>query len=421
MPEVIQIHPPEIRGITEGKEVSARIQIGETTQRLWFRLPEDIPCDTRLDAFVICLLPTAMNLNADLIAEGDLSAGLEQGIERFQRIFKRWYPSFHQITLRGYSSLRDQNALDGRRTGSFFSGGLDSFHTILRNAHRVDDVILIRGFDISLDNPFLWERVRSRLREAAEDIRKPLIEVSTNSRNITEPYVSWPRHQYGCALASIGHLLARHQQRVLIPASDMYETLIPWGSHPLTDPLLGSERFAIEHEGADCSRYEKVLFVSGYPTAMKHLRVCWHNSDNAYNCGICEKCTRTQLEFLAAGVMDRYSVFPTPLTVERVRNLRIPDTFEVYYENILDGLKKRSSAPEFAETLELVLKCHKQKQLGEQWSRHPPDLDQPAIRESLLQQEEFLLSLLLSKGKRHFFRLGFRNLKRGRNPQHAKT
>jgi hypothetical protein len=40
------------------------------------------------------------------------------------------------------------------------------------------------------------------------------------------------------------------------------------------------------------------------------LRVCWENNSPELNCGFCEKCVRTRLQLLAAGVNDGLDSFP---------------------------------------------------------------------------------------------------------------
>ncbi len=47
------------------------------------------------------------------------------------------------------------------------------------------------------------------------------------------------------------------------------------------------------HDGAGYSRTEKVGFVAQHPVATKALKVCWQGKERGRNCGVCEKCVRT--------------------------------------------------------------------------------------------------------------------------------
>jgi len=58
----------------------------------------------------------------------------------------------------------------------------------------------------------------------------------------------------------------------------------------------------IVHDGAGYSRTEKVVEIATHKTATRVLKVCWQGQETFKNCGNCEKCIRTQLNFLAAGV-----------------------------------------------------------------------------------------------------------------------
>ena len=58
------------------------------------------------------------------------------------------------------------------------------------------------------------------------------------------------------------------------------------------------------HDGARHARFQKVRELASWPTALAALRVCPGNPGNELNCGVCEKCLRTRLELLAAGVEE---------------------------------------------------------------------------------------------------------------------
>jgi hypothetical protein len=47
---------------------------------------------------------------------------------------------------------------------------------------------------------------------------------------------------------------------------------------------------------------KKVAQITADKTAMEAVKVCWEGQGASKNCGQCEKCIRTQLNFLAVGV-----------------------------------------------------------------------------------------------------------------------
>jgi len=54
-------------------------------------------------------------------------------------------------------------------------------------------------------------------------------------------------------------------------------------------------------DGATHSRTEKVKEIADWKVGIDNLRVCWQGGQKDRNCGKCEKCIRTQLNFLATG------------------------------------------------------------------------------------------------------------------------
>jgi hypothetical protein len=118
-------------------------------------------------------------------------------------------------------------------------------------------------------------------------------------------------------MATVANLLGFG--RVYVPATYTYADLFPWGSHPLLDPLWRTEGTEIIHDSAEVSRFDKLAALAHDEVAQEHLRVCWENRDGAYNCGRCEKCTRTMIALRAHGVLERFRTFDTPLELRRVR------------------------------------------------------------------------------------------------------
>ena len=91
----------------------------------------------------------------------------------------------------------------------------------------------------------------------------------------------------------------------MIGGSDAYDELwLPWGTNPVTDHLLSGGRMAIVHDGAAFCRTDKIAFLADVPAALQSLKVCWEGKHQGRNCGVCEKCVRTQINLLAVGRAD---------------------------------------------------------------------------------------------------------------------
>ena len=299
----------------------AMIEAGNTTHRLEYRSTRG-PLSESSDAFLAATLFPAMRLATDLEIRGDVSSLLLASTAEIQRIFSGWYPEFTPVRV-----VARDGAVDRRRVGaaSLFSGGVDSFYTLLRHQDEITTLIFVHGFDISLADTALRRRVSASLRAAAAELGKTLVEVHTNLRSFSERHIDWGLRYHGAGLASVALLLAPQFGRVYIPASFPRAYTKPHGSHPLLDPLWSTEGIEFVHDGVDATRLEKVQAITASDVAMRWLRVCWEHPQGEYNCGRCEKCVRTMVNLELAGALARCRAFDRPLDLAAVARAPVYD------------------------------------------------------------------------------------------------
>ena len=259
------------------------------------------------------LLPSLMSGSA-LAVDLPVDSQLLRALPEIQEIFGSWLKRAPVEILAEPAAVTDP--LPGGRVGSFFSGGVDSFYTAVRERHRVDSLIFVKGFDIAVDDANLYAEAVRHAREAAAGLDRQLLEVSTNVRQYAPIGTPWV-WTHGSAMAAVAHSLDRVVDTVLFPATSSYSDLFPLGTHPLTDHLWGAgQRF--EHHGAAATRFDKIKILSAHPVAASHLRVCWENRDGKFNCGDCPKCVLTMSPLAALGVLDRFETFQPRLTPMKV-------------------------------------------------------------------------------------------------------
>ena len=235
------------------------------------------------------LLP-AMQAGARIVIPDDLTADtlFLDNLDTLQDIFVSWYPNLSKIDI---DVQQISNALPATREGAaaFFSGGIDANYTLLTHEHELSQLVYVRGIDMQLDEDELWLDCLERNRQAAGMFGKTLVTIETNIRffikEISSPGIGWGVSQ-GCGLAAIAH--AMNPGRILISSSNTYKALHPYGTHPLTDPLLSSSNLRIDHVGCEAKRHEKLMRISQAPKLLPLLRVCWQ--DKGFNCGHCDKC-----------------------------------------------------------------------------------------------------------------------------------
>jgi hypothetical protein len=240
--------------------------------------------------------------------------------------------------------------------GCFFSGGVDSFYTLLKRREEVTHLIFAHGFDISLADSSRRKRALDAARAVADELGKSLIEVHTNLAPVAhETGVGW-KFYHGAALATVALLIHDRLGKVLIPATFSYAKLLPWGSHPLLDPLWSTEQMTIEHDGCEATRVEKTAYISEYPVAMRYLRVCLAR-DTDYNCGRCEKCIRTIINLRAAGASGRCETLPEELDPATIASIDLEGD-EAKRLRVLENLRaleRSGNEPELVSALQTVL------------------------------------------------------------------
>src|SRR5262249_5703213 len=148
----------------------------------------------------------------------------------------------------------------------------------------------------------------------------------------------------------------------LVGSSEPYDGLIlPWGSNPATDYLLSGGIMRLIHDGAGFSRTEKIAHIANDRTASRVLKGCWEGKEAHKNCGVCEKCIRTQANFLAAGVA-RPACFDAPLDPRHIRLIRLrsaPQCAEL--ESIIAYAKAKGMKGEWLEALQVEVKIFKSR------------------------------------------------------------
>lgn len=331
---------------------SFTIGIGERHWEIWYESSFDIFSDT-LDAALPVVLFPAMKEGRDVVLHGTVSKHLLVNSETIQNIFHTWYKEYAPIRVA--ADHPDRCSSDKRGVACFFTAGLDSAYTLVKNLEEITHLVYVDGFyDHRVGNEEITEAHVDHLRRVAEKLGKTLIVIRTNLRDFMDPYGVWGDHNHGAGLASVGLLLSRHFQKIYIASSHTYDVPLPWGSTPLMDPYWSTESLRFVHHGAEATRVKKATEIARNEIVLNSLRVCFGALPN---CGRCEKCVRTMIHLKIAGVLDKCTAFLTKETVnpEYVSRIYIKlgdvHTTAVFLENI-EALKKTGSDRELVEALE---------------------------------------------------------------------
>ncbi len=292
-------------------------QRAKQNETIWFEVDDIFGSAISLDAdpWICCLLPLAALWGEIIEVDAYGSRELVEHAYQISSVWRGWYPNLRpfNIAVKGFS---DKQAPEAGQSGVFFSGGVDSFFTALHVANDTPplDLIQVWGFDIPLSNRNARDGRYSRTQRLAQEWNKDLIEVATNLRLTMFRFANWGRLSHGCALAAVAHALSNRLNCILISASYDNRSLIPWASHPVIDPLLGSEKMRIIHYGAAFRRIDKIAFLTNHQIALDNLHVCYKEGDDK-NCGVCEKCLRTMVALDLFGKLCAARSFPATTEV----------------------------------------------------------------------------------------------------------
>jgi len=288
----------------------------------------DAPVSSSRDWIVPVGLLDAMMAGRALSIREAISPALERNLQSIQNIYCSWLPTAKEVAVNVTTTSAEETST-GRSV--FFSGGVDSFYSLLKHRERTNNLILVHGFDIPLDNTTFFAPVRSAAEEVAALFETRLITVKTNLRTVSHAS-SWGI-EHGAALASVAHALQPNHSTVYIGSTHSYKDLHIWGSHPLLDPLWSSGSVQIVHDGAETNRIGKLKRICEYPEIIKYLRVCWHDT-GLYNCGRCEKCLRTMIGLLGLDSLQ-HANFSSSLDLARVRRTRLDDDSVLFWRELL--------------------------------------------------------------------------------------
>lgn len=334
--------------------ISAPIQTGSASFDLQYTVPRrSLP--VRAEPFIAAALLPAMKLGQVMQVAGTASPQFLRALPTIQQIFHCWDPHLKVVPVR-VESESITHFPGTRGVACFFSGGVDSFYTVLKHLDEIDTLIFVGGFDIAYVDQDIQADVARSLGEAATELGKSLIQVKTNIRAFLDPYLSWDL-AFGAAAASVALTLGPFFRQVYIASSYTYANLIPCGSHPLVDPLWSTEDMKLVHDGNEATRVQKIASIAPSDTALRHLRICLSNRGRAMNCGRCRKCLSAMMGLRLAGALERCPTFAQPLDPDAVERMDLAPIFgrTNNVDNLLEIMEREGREPALARALRTAL------------------------------------------------------------------
>jgi hypothetical protein len=327
-------------GVEDGADVRRLIfegvksRAGNRTE-VWWRVPgvTGLQLPPVLDSFLCGHLLWAAMRGQDLIVHGPVSRGGLYNMGQLLELRRALSPGQYPRTIELIPDAVVEAPRPVSDTGeaiAAFSGGLDSTFTAVRHqrrlagdaSYRLAGLVLVHGFDAPLARPDLFAEMRRRAEPLARWLDLPLYTVVTNSKE-NGGVMAWPQS----AIPLTGAALAQFSGRYgvgLVSAGAPHGSPRFGISHPaVLDALVSNEFFQVVTDGGGFGRADKIEALLPFPVAIERIKTCWEGDDPSRNCGSCQKCVMTRLNFLAAGVPDP-PCFDTPLELAQISGLSLP-------------------------------------------------------------------------------------------------
>jgi hypothetical protein len=202
------------------------------------------------------------------------------------------------------------NRIKAQQSALLFSGGLDSYESLIRHLDERPYLISVLGADIKISDTRRWREFEQFNAEQPLVAEAHRLSIESNLRDFYGPDVDlmvgigwWGKVQHGMGLLGVCAPLSYKYgfNELLIASSNTNEVDFGWGSHPGLDEKIRWAGLSVLHDGYHLRRVEKVANVVRFAQASGEkvkLRVCYSEHRAGYNCSRCAKCQRTMLAFL---------------------------------------------------------------------------------------------------------------------------
>ena len=321
----------------------------------------NIPEPDVLDGYMFAFLLHAMSRNCRLVVEGPLSAQGLRNATCFAEAWECWRPDRYrkvEIVAERIEEEKSQAIASPTSAIAAFSGGVDATFTAIRHAggnlgtssYPLTELVMVHGFDVSIHRRSDFDALVRRTLPLCNQLEVDLSTVATNIREVHD--VGW-EHSFGTRIACVLHQFAfQHRYGLVASGSPYSHPQMSWGSTPQTDHLLSSDAFSIIHDAAGYSRTAKVEEIAKNDIASATIKVCWQGvRDQSKNCGECEKCVRTRLNFIAAGVNDP-PCFDSPFEIRMIDQIAIANSASLFeLDSIRETMVKQPANSAVAERL----------------------------------------------------------------------
>ena len=263
------------------------------------------------------ILPVAWLYNSDIIVNS-LDENFYNCLEDVKQAFIKMYPG---LKWRGSISVKylvNNEMQNNSKSAVLFSCGIDSLFSFINHRNENPYLITVWGADIQLFNDELFKKMIYEIRNFAEFNRIKSLIIKTNFTEFLNqhilysyfyeklPYSWYYSIQHGIGLLGLCAPLAKAEnlKNIYIPSTYPSRFIMPCGSSPELDNSIKWSNINITHDGSEFYRQEKINAIADYLKTENYrikIHVCYSDL-RELNCSKCEKCLRTIVGLMAAGL-----------------------------------------------------------------------------------------------------------------------
>lgn len=326
---------------------------------------EGIPDSILTVPFLANLIPVVWVYDAQ-IEMNEIDGDFLMCLDEVKRSYSEMYPEMdfkgkiivNKIVFNNIKNIKNESML-------FFSGGVDSFYSLINLYKESPLLCTLWGSDIFFQDKEGWENVKSQVVKTAQEFELSYTFVKTSFRSILDYDILninfakpnhenwWHGFQHGIAIIAHAAPIAYHFgiRRINLAATASMKSKEDFicASTPVIDNNIKFCGCNCLSEGFESSRNDKIRKICRFSESAHKkitLRVCWEQR-NGNNCCVCEKCTRTYMAILSEGYNpEEYGFNLSDEIYYEVRNkiasneLRLPI---IFWKDIIRGLANKES------------------------------------------------------------------------------
>lgn len=301
-----------------------------TSKSLWFSVDSkyrDWLSEDVYDAFLVGVLWPCMCYGEDIEIDGMVSKKLYVNLKSYViPLVKSLRPEYSIIDIK-VKSFKDASKSNISIVGTGFSGGVDSFSTLIDKFENETDpdykINTLFFFHLgqygNINDPKTMKNVKDHYdisNAYATDVNLPLVFMDSNMFEFYKPEWEYDAGPL-CRISAI-LVFQRALIRYYVSGSYHYKQLCDFKSFyhldDVADPfiyiMISPNNLEIILDGSQYYRSEKTEKIISYLPARKHLNVCVNNGINILkdkNCSVCHKCNRTLIILEALGKLSEFS------------------------------------------------------------------------------------------------------------------